>query len=161
MATSKPYAPGAPLHYADASTAAMEKQLAAPLRIQPLDSLPLTLPQAGAMLAQFLSQHGAGPIDTGTRALLSRLHAGIQHEAALAEAAPKPRISSPATPRQPSEPASAPPAADGTAAERKKKRKKDDVAPSAEETEEERRARKRARKEAKRAAKLAASQVTA
>ena len=138
----------------------MEQQLRAPLRIQPLDSLPLTLPQAGAMLAQFLSQHGAGPIDTGTRALLSRLHAGIQHEAALAEAAPKPAAPAPAPARQPSAPVDATPEPP-IATERKKKRKKDEVAASVEETEEERKARKRARKEAKRAAKLAASQATA
>ena len=60
----------------------MERQLQAPIRIDPQASLPLSLPQAAMLLASFLRDH-ADAVDIGTRALLSRLHAGIKHEAEL------------------------------------------------------------------------------
>ena len=56
----------------------MERQLQAPFRIEPVESMPLTLEQAHTFLHHFLSNQP--PEDSTTKAYLSRLEGGLKRD---------------------------------------------------------------------------------
>ena len=56
----------------------MERQLLAPFRIEPVDSMPLSLEQAHTFLHHFLINQP--PEDNTTRAYLSRLEGGLRRD---------------------------------------------------------------------------------